>query len=84
MEDSKKHQVSSFPDVKKVPLKPEHDFIIVACDGIWDCFSNEQAAKFVRTRRERGPKALKAKTSKNMANKSPLRTQKQKSEPLKK
>ena len=56
IEESKKHQVSSFPDIKKVQIKPEHDFIVVACDGIWDCFSNEQAAKFVRTRRERGPK----------------------------
>ena len=34
----------------------EHDFIIVACDGIWDCFTNEQAVKYVRTKRERGPK----------------------------
>lgn len=41
IEEAKKHQVSSFPDVKKVPIKPEHDFIIIACDGIWDCFSNE-------------------------------------------
>jgi serine/threonine protein phosphatase PrpC len=39
-----------------VALKPEHDFLIVACDGIWDCFSNEQAVKFVRNRREKGPK----------------------------
>lgn len=41
LDESKKHQVTSFPDVKKVALKPEHDFIIVACDGIWDCFTNE-------------------------------------------
>lgn len=42
IEEAKKHQVSSFPDVKKVPFKPaEHDFIICACDGIWDCFTNE-------------------------------------------
>lgn len=41
LEESKKHQVTSFPDVKKVAIKPEHDFIIVACDGIWDCFTNE-------------------------------------------
>lgn len=49
MEEAKKHQVSSFPDVKKVPFKAgEHDFIICACDGIWDCFTNEQAIKFIR------------------------------------
>lgn len=57
IEESKKHQVSGFPDVKKVPFKPaDHDFIICACDGIWDCYSNEQAIKFIRQRRERGPK----------------------------
>lgn len=41
LDESKKHQVTSFPDVKKVPIKAEHDFIIIACDGIWDCFTNE-------------------------------------------
>ena len=57
IEESKKHQVTSFPDIKRVPFKPaEHDFIICACDGIWDCFSNEQAIKFIRQKRERGPK----------------------------
>ena len=56
IEEAKRHQVTSFPDVKKVQIKPEFDFIINACDGIWDCFSNEQAVKFVRQRRERGPK----------------------------
>jgi serine/threonine protein phosphatase PrpC len=42
IEESKKHQVSSFPDIKKIPIKTgEQDFIICACDGIWDCYSNE-------------------------------------------
>lgn len=79
--------MSSFPDIKKVPIKPEHDFIVVACDGIWDCFSNEQAAKFVRTRREKGPRQLrKTQTMKNTNTygKNSLKTGKQQSEPLKK
>ena len=62
IEEAKKHQVSSFPDVMKVGLKNDFDFIIVACDGIWDCFTNEQAAKFARTKREKGPKVAKQKT----------------------
>ena len=48
IEEAKKHQVSSFPDIKKVPYGPEQDFIIIACDGIWDCFTNEAAIKFIR------------------------------------
>ncbi len=68
IEEAKKHQVSSFPDIKKLPLKPDFDFIVVACDGIWDCFTNEQAAKFVRNKREKGPK--KAKSSKSISSQS--------------
>ena len=56
IEQAKQHQVSSFPDVKKVEIKPEHDFIVCACDGIWDCYTNEEAAKFVRQKRSKGPK----------------------------
>ena len=37
----KAHLVTSFPDIKKVPITEKLDFIIVACDGIWDCFTNE-------------------------------------------
>jgi protein phosphatase 2C family protein 2/3 len=48
--------VTSNPDIKKVTISKDHDFMIVACDGIWDCYSNEEAVKFVRTRKERGPK----------------------------
>lgn len=56
IEEAKKHQVSSFPDIKKVAIKADLDFIVVACDGIWDCYTNEQCAKFIRNRREKGPK----------------------------
>lgn len=41
IEECKKHLVTSFPDIKKVVIKDSLDFIIVACDGIWDCFTNE-------------------------------------------
>lgn len=78
IEESKKHQVTSFPDVKKVQLKADHDFLVVACDGIWDCFTNEQAAKFVRTRREKGPRQLKkTQTMKSTPGKSSLKPTKQ-------
>jgi len=68
IEESKKHMVTSFPDIKKVPIKSEHEFMIIACDGIWDCFTNEQAVKFVRKRKETGPKngILPGKMSKSM------------------
>ena len=82
MEESKKHQVTSYPDIKKVKLTADHDFIINACDGIWDCFTNEQAAKFAIQRRAKGPSIKKPLASKVRKGGSPLKTQKMKSEPL--
>lgn len=28
------------PDIHVVPLARDEDFIIIACDGIWDCMSS--------------------------------------------
>jgi len=42
--------ITAEPDIKQVELKPDDEFIILACDGIWDCLSNEEAVKFVRDR----------------------------------
>lgn len=83
IEESKRHQVSSFPDIKKVPMQSDFDFVVIACDGIWDCYTNEQAAKFVRTKREKGPKKPKTKSSKSGYSSSPqkkLKAQKPKGE----
>jgi serine/threonine protein phosphatase PrpC len=78
--------VSSFPDIKKVEITPDLDFMIIACDGIWDCFTNEQAVKFVKMKQEKGPKAVKQKSrsSKNGLSNSPLKMSKTKSESSKK
>lgn len=34
----------------RVTLHPDDEFIILGCDGIWDCLSNDQAVKYVRDR----------------------------------
>ena len=42
MDFAQKHKVSSFPDIKRIEFDKENfDFIVIACDGIWDCYSNE-------------------------------------------
>lgn len=33
--------VTSFPDITVETIKPDTDFIIVACDGIWDCLTSQ-------------------------------------------
>jgi protein phosphatase 2C family protein 2/3 len=40
--------VSAEPDTKLEQLNGQDEFLIMACDGIWDVMSNEDAVKFVR------------------------------------
>ena len=39
--------VSGYPDISKSPITKDTDFIICACDGIWDCMTSQQAVEFV-------------------------------------
>ena len=42
--------ITSEPDILQVALVPDDEFIILGCDGIWDCLTNEAAVEFVRQR----------------------------------
>lgn len=44
--------VSPQPDVKSLELNDNVDFLLLACDGIWDVLSNEEVIEFVITRLE--------------------------------
>lgn len=46
--------VTSVPDVVHVTLGPRDQFIVLACDGIWDVMSNEQVVAFVSARIAKG------------------------------
>lgn len=39
----------------RVTLHPRDEFLILGCDGIWDCLTNDQAVKFVRDRIDSKP-----------------------------
>lgn len=34
------NMVSAYPEVIVETLRLDHDFMIVACDGIWDCLTS--------------------------------------------
>jgi protein phosphatase 2C family protein 2/3 len=42
--------VTAYPDVDMKDITADHEFIVLACDGIWDVLSNEEVLEFVRSR----------------------------------
>ena len=38
--------ISNFPDIKTDNLTDDVDFIVIACDGIWDCKTNQEVCDF--------------------------------------
>lgn len=40
--------VTAYPEVRKVELQKEDEFIVLACDGIWDVLSSQACVEFIR------------------------------------
>jgi len=40
--------VTAYPDVSEHDITPDDEFLVVACDGIWDCESSQGVVEFVR------------------------------------
>ncbi|KAK4488890.1 hypothetical protein RD792_004680 [Penstemon davidsonii] len=45
---AEKQIVTANPDIVTVELTEDDDFLIIACDGIWDCLSSQQAVDLVK------------------------------------
>ncbi|RHZ09776.1 hypothetical protein DYB26_000894, partial [Aphanomyces astaci] len=41
-------QVSPEPDIKIEARSPSNEFLLLACDGVWDVLTNEEACNYVR------------------------------------
>ncbi|XP_014277039.1 probable protein phosphatase 2C T23F11.1 isoform X2 [Halyomorpha halys] len=48
--------VISQPEVVKKTITQEWEFVVLACDGVWDVMTNEQVCRFIRMRIERNIK----------------------------
>ena len=46
--DCKGDGVTALPEVTKVHLTPAHEYLVVACDGLWDVVSNEECVKMIK------------------------------------
>lgn len=40
--------VTAFPDVMEHQISPDDEFLVLACDGIWDCMHSQTVIEFVR------------------------------------
>lgn len=40
--------ITAFPDIVEETLTNDCDFIILGCDGIWDCLTNQEACDYVK------------------------------------
>ncbi|KAL4854095.1 putative protein phosphatase 2C 21 [Chlorella vulgaris] len=55
----REQMVVATPDIEEFTLEDGDEFLIVACDGIWDVLTNQEAVDFVRKRLKAG-EALKS------------------------
>ena len=40
--------ITANPDIKVIDFTNDIDFVIIGCDGIWDCLTNQEACDFVK------------------------------------
>ena len=52
----KEQMITALPDIMSETLTAQDDFIVVACDGIWNSLSSQECVDFVKERIERGDK----------------------------
>ncbi|XP_050416346.1 probable protein phosphatase 2C T23F11.1 [Patella vulgata] len=46
--------VTAYPDVVEKNVTEDYEFVVIACDGIWDVLTNQEVVDFVRARIAQG------------------------------
>lgn len=55
---AEEQMISALPDLKRLTLEPSDEFMVLACDGIWNYMTNEEVIGFVKTRIDAGKLSL--------------------------
>ncbi|XP_058020617.1 protein phosphatase 1G isoform X2 [Ahaetulla prasina] len=42
--------ISALPDIKVLTINDDHDFMVIACDGIWNVMSSQEVVDFVHSK----------------------------------
>lgn len=42
--------ITALPDIRTLTLEDQDEFMVIACDGIWNFMSSQDVVDFVRTR----------------------------------
>lgn len=50
--------ITALPDVKEIELTDEDDFIVLACDGIWNSMSSKEVVEYINEEMKKGEKKL--------------------------
>lgn len=50
--------ISAKPDIKRITIAPSDEFMVIACDGIWNFMSSEEVIEFVKVRLNDGREKL--------------------------
>ncbi|XP_077991842.1 protein phosphatase 1G-like [Glandiceps talaboti] len=47
---AEEQMITAYPDIQTITLNPDDEFMVVACDGIWNVLSSQEVIDFVQTR----------------------------------
>lgn len=47
---AEQQMITALPDIEKITIGPEDEFMVLACDGIWNYMTSEQVVQFVQER----------------------------------
>ena len=40
-------KITVVPEIERQPLNQDCEFLVIACDGIWDCLTSQECAELV-------------------------------------